>query len=36
MESVLWALDLIAVLVLCRWALAQDRRSSEKSKKRPR
>lgn len=25
MESVLWALDLVAVLVLCRWGLAQDK-----------
>jgi len=25
MESVLWALDLAAVVMLCRWALAHDR-----------
>jgi hypothetical protein len=24
MESVLWAFDLVAVVLLCRWALAQD------------
>jgi hypothetical protein len=25
MESLLWALDLVAVLLLCRWGLAQDK-----------
>lgn len=25
MESILWALDLVALVVLCRWAIAQDR-----------
>jgi hypothetical protein len=24
MESALWALDLVAVVLLCRWALAED------------
>jgi hypothetical protein len=24
MESVLWAFDLVAVVLLCRWALARD------------
>jgi hypothetical protein len=24
MESLLWALDLVAVVFLCRWALRQD------------
>jgi hypothetical protein len=30
MESVLWALDLIAVALLCRWALAEDRKATAK------
>jgi hypothetical protein len=34
MESILWALDLVAVLMLCRWAVAQDTRSPKKSGKR--
>lgn len=25
-ESILWAMDLLAVLYLCRWALKNDRR----------
>jgi hypothetical protein len=24
METILWALDLVAVVLLCRWALRQD------------
>lgn len=32
MESVLWALDLVAVLLLCRWGLAQDKLKSRKGK----
>jgi hypothetical protein len=35
MESILWALDLVAVLLLCRWAVAQDAKSSKKTGKRP-
>lgn len=35
MESILWALDLIAVLVLCRWAIAQDVKAARKNEKRP-
>ena len=27
MESLLWALDLCAVVLLCRWALRQDKAS---------
>ncbi|MGJ7915219.1 hypothetical protein ACI48D_07035 [Massilia sp. LXY-6] len=30
MESALWALDLIAVVLLCRWALAEDRKANGK------
>ncbi len=32
MESLLWALDLVAVLLLCRWGLAQDKRKHPKGK----
>jgi hypothetical protein len=36
MESVLWALDLVAVLLLCRWAVAQDKKAApQKPGKRP-
>jgi hypothetical protein len=24
MESILWACDLVALVLLCRWAIAQD------------
>lgn len=34
MESILWALDLVAVLLLCRWAVAQDAKSPKKPGKR--
>lgn len=30
MESVLWTLDLVAVVLLCRWALAEDKKISGK------
>ena len=34
MESALWALDLVAVVLLCRWALAEDAKATgEKVKK---
>jgi hypothetical protein len=33
MESILWAFDLVAVVLLCRWALAQD--IKENPAKRP-
>jgi hypothetical protein len=33
MESLLWALDLIAVIYLCIWALRQDDAESGKKKK---
>jgi hypothetical protein len=33
MESLLWALDLIAVVYLCVWALRQDKADSETTKK---
>jgi hypothetical protein len=37
MESVLWAFDLIAVVLLCRWALAEDiRQNPTKPGKRQR
>lgn len=29
MESILWALDLLAVTYLCMWALKQDKRKDE-------
>lgn len=29
MESLLWACDLVAVVVLCRWAVAQDKKAAE-------
>jgi hypothetical protein len=35
MESILWALDLVAVLMLCRWAVAQDANASKPNGKRP-
>jgi hypothetical protein len=28
MESILWAFDLVAVVLLCRWAVAQDKQAS--------
>lgn len=31
MESILWALDLVVVLMLCRWAVAQDAKSSKRN-----
>jgi hypothetical protein len=31
MESILWALDIVGVIVLCRWALAQDKKDSVKN-----
>jgi hypothetical protein len=34
MESILWALDLVVVLMLCRWAVAQDAKSSKRDGKR--
>jgi hypothetical protein len=30
MESLLWALDLVAVALLCRWALKEDSRTAAK------
>jgi hypothetical protein len=30
MESLLWALDLVAVVLLCRWAVAQDKAAASK------
>jgi len=30
MESILWALDIVGVIVLCRWALAHDKKASVK------
>jgi hypothetical protein len=32
MESVLWALDLVAVLVLCKWALGQEKKNNPKGR----
>lgn len=34
MESVLWALDLVAVVLLCRWALAEDAKATGKKVKK--
>jgi len=33
MESLLWGLDLLAVVYLCIWALRQDKADSERRKK---
>ncbi len=32
METLLWALDLVAVLLLCRWGLAQDKLKQSRRK----
>ena len=34
MESALWALDLVAVVLLCRWALAEDAATTGKKVKK--
>lgn len=34
MESALWALDLVAVVLLCRWALAEDAKTTVKKVKK--
>lgn len=31
MESILWAMDLVAVILLCRWAVAQDRKQQARA-----
>lgn len=33
MESILWALDLAAVVLLCRWALGEERKSAPQKRK---
>jgi len=33
MESLLWALDLVAVVYLCFWALREDRAQEDKNKR---
>jgi hypothetical protein len=35
MESLLWGLDLLAVLFLCRWALREDTSAPEAERKKP-
>jgi len=34
METLLWALDLVAVVYLCLWALREDRRAEQDAKTR--
>jgi hypothetical protein len=34
MESLLWALDLLAVVYACRWALRQDTANSKAKEKK--
>ena len=36
MESLLWALDLVAVVYLCFWALREDRAQEGKNKRASR
>lgn len=33
METILWALDLLAVVYLCFWALREDRKSNDEGKR---
>jgi hypothetical protein len=35
MESLLWALDLVAVVLVCRWAVAQDKAAAKAAGKKP-
>jgi hypothetical protein len=30
MESILWAMDLVAVVLLCRWAIKEENRTAPK------
>lgn len=34
MESILWACDLVALVLLCYWAVRQDRAHQQSEKKR--
>ncbi len=34
MESILWTLDLVAVVLLCQWALSEDRDATNKKAKK--
>lgn len=36
MESLLWALDLLAVVFLCLWALKQEKRTEKAARDRNR
>jgi hypothetical protein len=33
MESILWALDLVGVLLLCRWAIREEARTTKPGRK---
>jgi hypothetical protein len=34
MESILWSLDLVAVVLLCRWAVAEARKAAPGQKRK--
>jgi|GEM_PF-6340737 len=34
MESILWTLDLIAVVLLCRWAVAEEHKTAPPQKRK--